>query len=275
VKPSAEVLAEAVPVGTAADGSSAPAPTPLVLTMRYGAGRVIYVATDETWRWRYARGETLQERFWLPLVRLLARDSVARTGQPATLELSQNQATIDQTIRIAVRLIDQSLAEAAPETLRVTLTPVGEGSIGRAPIELRLRDEGGGGGGLGGGLGAGLRTYSTTWIAAEPGEFRVDASDPLLAVLRLEAPLTIVPPDDEMRQPETDHGLLAELVAATDGQLLAAQDLTRLSEILPNRQLKLVATPETRDLWDTPPVLILFLTLLGLEWIGRKWIRLI
>ena len=56
LKPTAEVLAETAQTfrGT---------PLPLVLHMRYGAGRVIYVATDEIWRWRYGRGERLPEQF--------------------------------------------------------------------------------------------------------------------------------------------------------------------------------------------------------------------
>jgi hypothetical protein len=137
VKPSAEVLALALPIASDSSGSGGPvdvaSATPLVLTMRYGAGRVMYVATDETWRWRYARGETLQERFWLPLVRLLARESVARSGQPAVLDLSQRVVSVEQPVRIAVRLLDQSLVDASPQSLRVRVTPVGEGSIGRAP----------------------------------------------------------------------------------------------------------------------------------------------
>lgn len=65
VKPTAEILADArrrFPAGGSAATSAA------VLTMRFGAGRVAYVATDETWRWRYGRGESYQERFWLPLI---------------------------------------------------------------------------------------------------------------------------------------------------------------------------------------------------------------
>ncbi len=64
VKATAEVLASSVPI------SGSGGVTPCVLTMRYGAGRVVFVGTDEIWRWRYARGEELPERFYLPLMRL-------------------------------------------------------------------------------------------------------------------------------------------------------------------------------------------------------------
>ncbi|MFM8783776.1 MAG: hypothetical protein ACKOFI_01115, partial [Phycisphaerales bacterium] len=54
LKPATEVLAHSL---QSVDG----APSPLVLSMRYGAGLVTYVATDEVWRWRNGRGETYPE----------------------------------------------------------------------------------------------------------------------------------------------------------------------------------------------------------------------
>ncbi len=263
VKPSAEVLAVAEP----ADGQGSN--TPLVLTMRYGAGRVIYVATDETWRWRYAKGETLQERFWLPLVRLLARDSVARTGMPAVLELSQSVAPVEQPIRIAIRLLDQSLVDAAPASIRVRLVPVGENAVGRAPIELRLQQE------SEGVARGGVRTYAGAWVALEPGEYRVEAAEPMLAGIGLQQPLSIILPDNEMRTPETDHALLAALADETGGRLLTPADLSKLDEILPNRQVRIVTPPTTETLWDTPLALAIFLMLACTEWVGRKLIRLV
>ncbi|QYK48305.1 MAG: hypothetical protein KF838_00290 [Phycisphaeraceae bacterium] len=263
VKPSAETLAFA----HAADGQRGA--SPLVLTMRYGAGRVIYVATDETWRWRYARGETLQERFWLPLVRLLARDSVGRTGLPAVLELSQSVVPVEQPVRIAVRLLDQSLVDAAPSTIRVRLVPIGENSIGRTPIDLRLQQE------SDGVVRGGIRTYADAWVALEPGEYRVEASEPMLAGIGLQQPLSIVLPDNEMRTPETDHALLAVLAQETGGRMLTLQDLENLEEVLPNRQVRIVTPPTVQTLWDTPLALICFLLLACTEWIGRKLIRLV
>lgn len=262
VKPSAEVLAIAEPVGSGV-------PTPLVLTMRYGAGRVIYVATDETWRWRYARGETLQERFWLPLVRLLARESVARSGLPAALDLSERVVSVEQPIRIAVRLFDQSLVDASPQTVRVRITPTGSGSVGRAPVELRLAVE------SDGPDRAGVKTFASAWLPLEPGEFVVEATDPLLASLALRQNLSVVPPDNEMRTPETDHELLATLCAETGGRMLSPEEMPELDRLLPNRQVRIVTPPTTEPIWDTPLMLGLLLTLACAEWIGRKLVRLV
>src|SRR5262249_3534842 len=92
LKPTTEGLALARPA--LARGTS-PDETPLVMSMRFGAGRVIYVATDEIWRWRYGRGEFFTERFWLQIVRLLGRESVARSGKSAILQVLPDRGETD------------------------------------------------------------------------------------------------------------------------------------------------------------------------------------
>src|SRR5690606_24860472 len=130
LKPTAEVLATAVP---AAGGAEA---TPLVLSMRYGAGRVLYVGTDEVWRWRYGRGEFYPERFWLQMVRLLGRERLARAGKSAVLNVTPMRGEVGRPMRIGVELIDQMLLDAAPPNLRARIHRIGEpGSRGRPTDE--------------------------------------------------------------------------------------------------------------------------------------------
>jgi hypothetical protein len=46
-----------------------PARTPIVAAQRYGAGRVFWVGTEETWRWRDRLGERVHQAFWLQAMR--------------------------------------------------------------------------------------------------------------------------------------------------------------------------------------------------------------
>ncbi|MHC4067827.1 MAG: hypothetical protein ACYSUI_25440, partial [Planctomycetota bacterium] len=46
---------------------------PLVVTGRYGAGKVLFAATDDTWRWRRHSGEFLHDVYWVQLCRTLMR----------------------------------------------------------------------------------------------------------------------------------------------------------------------------------------------------------
>jgi len=257
VKPAAEVLAVATP----SDQPTAEQ-CPILLTMRFGAGRVVYVGTDETWRYRYGRGEVLQERLWLPLIRLLARESLSRSGKPAILAASPGRAQVDQPVQISVRLVDQSLVDQRPATLSVRVSRAG----GSADVTLRPEappDED-----------ALPNVFSATWTPQEPGTYTLQPTDALLSSLDLAARVEISLPDDELRVPQTDHPLLASLAQATGGRMLTPGTLSDLPGLLPNRELRLLGTPEIETLWDKPLVWILLMVLLGAEWAGRRLIKL-
>jgi hypothetical protein len=71
LQPAARVLVRAASEGGGAGDGSRAGDDALVVVQPYGGGRVMYVATDETWRFRRGRGPVLFERFWLDLVRSL------------------------------------------------------------------------------------------------------------------------------------------------------------------------------------------------------------
>ena len=267
MKPTTEVFALGVPISASRSDPSAARSrgSPLVLSMRYGAGRVIYVATDETWRWRYGRGEDLPERFWLPLVRLLGRESLSRSGQAAVLTAAPKRASVEQPVTIRLDLLDQSLADARPDAVTVTVT-----RDDGVPVELRLGAERVGDGGRG----AGLPSYTALWIPGEPGAHVVRVTEPLLATLGLSTTFEVAWPDDESRHPETDHPLLERLAADTGGAVVEPASLSEIPGRLPNRALVIAGAPEIATLWDRPVVLALLIGLLTLEWVGRKLLKL-
>jgi hypothetical protein len=293
VKPTAEVLASFTPVtavghtlpaSPAADASSpshpiTPSPSqtssPAVLSMRYGAGRVLYVATDEIWRWRYARGEALPERFWLPLLRLQGRESLARASRPAILEVSPRRAEVEQPVRLAVRILDQSLADAAPASLTARVRRPATATDPASTIDLSLAPEQSGGPAKPGEhAGGGGRSYATTWVPAQPGKYQIEVADPALAGAALAGDLEVSLPDDELRRPEADHALLTRLSEQTEGRVLRASELSELPKLLPKRDVHIAGTPDIQTLWDRPAVLALILLLLAAEWIGRRLIKL-
>lgn len=262
LKPTAEALA----VGRGVfDGGA----WPVVMTMRYGAGRSLYVATDETWRWRYGRGEVYFERFWVQMIRMLGRESLARSGVSAVVRVEPRRAVVDVATRVSVELLDQSLLELGLPSIGVELErrpEAGdeEGEAMRAMVTLRPEGESG-------------RVYSAAWLAPAAGEWRASVSEPLLAGLGLEAEVEVVLPDDELRRPEADHALLASLSEQTGGRVLDESGFGALftdPALLPKRRV--VVWDETAEaLWDTPLALLFVVILLSMEWSGRRLIRLI
>jgi hypothetical protein len=278
LKPTAEVLAWARPVSAGIPSSQEAAGdgppengTPLVLTMGYGAGRVIYVATDEIWRWRYARGEALPERFWLPLIRLQGRESLARSSRPAMLEAVPRRSELRRPVRVSLTLLDQALVDVggnAPSlTVRATRVDQEAGSAPETPATLTLVPERSA-------AEAPARTFATIWLPERAGRYRLEPVDPMLAGLAMSAEVEVALDDDELRHPETDHPLLERLAGVSGGQVLPVSDLSRVPDLLPRREVHIAGTPEIETLWDKPAVLAALILLLTVEWVGRRLIKL-
>jgi len=262
LKPATEILATGLAPGDETGG------WPLVLSMRFGAGRVLYVATDETWRWRYGRGEQLPERFWLQMVRLLGRESLSRSGRAAILTVAPRRAEVDQPVRVAVELLDQMLADEGLPSIAVRVTrrasgadDFGAGAGETADLVLRREQVDG-------------RVYSAVWLAPAAGVWEASPTEPLLGGLGLSAEVQVSLPDAELRHPETDFGLLARLSEDTGGELVSPADLGALPDRIPNRRVRLL-NEVTEPLWDTPLALLVVVSLLTMEWVGRRVIRLI
>lgn len=247
LKPAAETLAESE------QGE------PLLVRMRYGAGQSMHLATDETWRWRYGRGETLQERFWIPLLRLLGRDAIASGGStirlraaPASIALG-DRATIELEIEEA-RALDLDLASVAV-SIELDGARVGEIDLPRTSTGL----------------------HAAAWAPESTGVFTLRLADSDL--LRLggspaEASVEVVRPDDEWRVPETDHPALRALAESTGGGVVEAEPsaLATLPSRLPDRSV-VVPIPIVEPIWSSPLALIVALILLAAEWIGRRLLR--
>lgn len=260
IKPTAEVLASARTVFT---GDT----FPLVMTMRYGAGKVVYVATDETWRYRYATGEVLFERFWLQLLRMLGRESLARAGRSAIITASPQRVVIERPVKIEIELLDQALVDMNLSSLGVRVVrepePMDDEDMGAMEAELTLNPETGR-----------PRVFTATWLPPATGTWRIEASEAELSGIELATGVEVSLPDAELRSPQTDHEALAALSTETGGVAIAADRLGEIAERLPNRQVRLL-NERSESLWDTPLALIVVLTLLTVEWVGRRVIRLI
>ncbi|MBC03556.1 MAG: hypothetical protein CMJ34_09690 [Phycisphaerae bacterium] len=259
LKPTAEVLATAVPV----DGDVRDE-TPLVITMRFGAGQVLYVATDEIWRWRYGRGEQLYERFWVQLLRLLGREAI-ESDLPIRMTVGPDRVEMGRPVLVTVDLLDASLGITAPETVLVEATDE-DGVIVRT-IELSASGE---------------SSWTGSWIPDRLGSVEHRIAEWSLASMAGDQSSTVevVRPDDELRMADADHGLLTTIAAETGGSVhdIRRPDdprpvFDRIHEVLPNRAV-ITEIPLRERIWTSPLFLLVILILATLEWSGRRLGRL-
>ncbi|MFZ4721604.1 MAG: hypothetical protein ACOYMI_00470 [Phycisphaerales bacterium] len=224
---------------------------PVVMSMRFGAGMVTYVATDETWRWRHGRGETLPERFWIQIIRHLARQSLRADQNAPAIEVDPVRVAVDQPTRVVV----DGLGDATLETVVVEA----ERSDGSEVVEIRLQPQD-------------MGRYAGSWAPPAEGAWRIRAARGA-GWTATEAMVEVRSEQPEQVDTTPDHALLQGLVSATNGRMIRAQDASQLAAVIPSRSIT-VRQPIQRPLWDRWPLYALVVTLLATEWMGRRALRL-
>ncbi len=283
LKPSAEVLAEAT------QGEQGPG-MPVVLRMRYGAGQSLYVATDEIWRWRYGRGDLYLQRFWLQLIRMLGRHRIAQDTQSASLHVSNTRIELGQSVVVELQADEATLIDPDLPTVLVTVTKADDGSPDRSRTEafsrielIRVPDRRQAGSPADQQIDAApsdpgaqdhVRTlYRAVWKPTAAGRLDLRVTEPSLDALDLTAGVDVIHPDDELRHPMPDHDRLRALSEQTSGRVVPLSRLHELPAMIPNRARR-VPDDISEPLWNSPLALIVVVSLLTVEWVGRKVIRL-
>ncbi|MEM9020006.1 MAG: hypothetical protein AAGC44_05530 [Planctomycetota bacterium] len=266
LQPGAKTLAVAPGMVDRETGLAAP----LVALYRYGAGEVIYVGTDETWRWRKAGGEVYFEQFWIQLIRKLGRQRIQSADDRATFTLSPPVVDLGATQLAELVIDDPALVGTAPPKVRVAVYRQGEEDTGEPVGELELRPTG-----SSGEAGTAPRaTYSTTWRSDRPGLYTLKVSEPLLEFLDLSAPAEIRDPAQELARAATDHTRLQLLATSSGGEVIPLDNLALLNGKIEDLSRE-ISTETRKPLTNTLIALVIILLLLTTEWILRRLIKLI
>jgi hypothetical protein len=264
-KPGATVLA------TARDESAA-----AIAAQPYGLGKVLWVGTDGTWRWRHRVGDAYHHRFWGQVVRWAASGKLS-AGNPF-VRFGPIKPRVDEGegARLQAR-ISEGIPGVGPDLLiaaRVFKADPRTGTAtGEAVAVVPLRAVAGQ-----------PRTFegNAPPIAIGPYVVRLDVPQ-LAEPLRLdpardpkvpEAPLEVVARDTSERvELAAARDPLDRLAAATGGRVLADHEADRLAPLLRARTRQTTRTEET-PLWDQPAALLLFFAILTVEWVARKRVGL-
>ncbi|NUQ61696.1 MAG: VWA domain-containing protein [Pirellulales bacterium] len=249
LKPAVRVLAEH-PDRIGHDGRRLP-----VIVMQYvGAGKVLFHATDESWRWRYRVGDVFFARYWIQTIRYLARSKLTDADRSAALTLDRREYRHGESVSLRVRFADERMAPAADDGVTVVLEHEGHktrriklqrSTISRGIFETRLEN-------------LAVGSYHA-WVAIPTVQGQAPAAD-----------FTVVAPPGEFERIQPDTAELKRAAEATKGRFYTFATAKRLLKDLPEgRQVPIESLPP-RPLWNRWPLLAAFLVLLIGEWILRK-----
>ena len=246
---------------------------PLLVMGRFGAGRTLFSAIDDSWRWRYYTGETIFDTYWIQQIRHLARSK--KLGQRrATFTVLRTSYELGEQVRMNLRVLDPQLLQQLPETLSVNIY---EGSSGPADDEANPAAAP-----APGGQGTLVRQerlvrqsgqpdlYTASFTADRVGNFTAVVPPIAGGIDAMSGALTVSVPRLELAQPQVDRANLSRLASETMGQVVPFdQARDQLPALVPSAA-KIIPIEAGQPLWDAPLALILFVLLITLEWVMRK-----
>jgi len=249
LKPAARVLA-VDPKRLGHDGR----PLPVICLQYVGAGKVLFHATDETWRWRRRVGDVFFARYWIQMIRYLGRSKLSAAERSATLSVDKREYAQGEPVRLRVRFADERLAPAEDDGVTVVLE-----HEHHKTRRIQLRRATSTRGVFESLLGRPAPGSYHAWIAIPATEGRARGVD-----------FTVHAPAGEFERVRADTSALRRAAKVTNGRYYTPRTAHRLlKDLPPGRQVPIESLP-LKPIWNKWPVLLLVLMLLTIEWVLRK-----
>jgi uncharacterized membrane protein len=227
---------------------------PLLVEKAYGLGRVLAFAGDSTWRWALGGHEEAHRRFWRQIILWLAKKDEASEGA-VWVKLAERRFSPASRVEFTAGALDADgiPVTGADFTAKVLMPDGKTESIGLA----RQGDQA---------LGTFLNTLA-------PGDYVVEVEGTKdgqsLGLGR--SRFLVFAQDLELDNPAADPASLAALAAMTGGRKIPPEQFSELLRELQEKTQELEVSSETKQsIWDNWGVLLMFVSLLIVEWYLRK-----
>ena len=222
---------------------------------RYGKGRAIVLAVQDSWLWQMeatvSRDDQSHETFWRQLLRSLVSET------PDAVEAAPEIASVEagEPVTLKATVLDAGFVEVngADVGARVT-TPTGE--VRDVPMEWSVSEDG---------------EYTATFTPVMDGLFEVavDAARDTTLLGTAQTSVRVAPGTEEFRDPRQHRTLMERVASETGGRYYTAETADMLPEDLRFTGGGVTVTEE-HDLWDMPILFLLLAGLLGAEWAYRR-----
>ena len=227
---------------------------PLIVTQRYGSGRVMSLTTASTWRWQMMMNSEDQshETLWRQMLRWLAVAAPERVS----LEFDREFYNIGDEVQVTARVLDEQYEPDNDATLWIQTTDPLE-DVTHTPMEWNIEEDG---------------VYRSSFIADREGVFNmlVDVTSAAGEEgSEKQAAIVVTPSLREYNNAGMDRGLLGRMAEAGGGSYFDLDGIGGLPEAIeftPNAYSREVQI----DLWDEAWLLALLIGLLCLDWMTRR-----
>ena len=250
------------PSDTCTDGKT---PQPLIAMRRYGAGDVVYLAFNETWRLRRKYGEHYYRQFWGQMIHRLGMSHTLGAQKRFVARTDRQQYQADDRVVFTVEAYDANFeplkASDLPDQQLAAefFKPRGGASEEETTQQLLIPQ-----------LREGV--FEAHLPVFESGEYRLRVKDPVAETF-VEVTFQVSSVSIERRSPLRNTVLEAEIASATGGK---AYEVAALGAFPDEVKLPARKDFEVRvlSLWNNWILFGLVVGLLILEWLHRRLVHL-
>ncbi len=240
---------------------------PLLVAGRYGAGNVVYMGFNGTWRWRRV-GTRAQyfDRFWIQVVNFLVETRSLQGQRRGFIDTDRNTYELGETITLKGEALNERFEYMEVPALAAQVIS-DEGRV--RDIELKL-------------LPGQPGQYEAAFKAFNTGDFRVKVDLPGTdANTEVEEVRYVVkPPSVESRGYWLNEKQLRDIADASGGKYFTLDQLDQLHEHIPQLESTSSYSTPPKPLWEVSKrirwiVFLLPVVLLTIEWAIRKKTKLL
>jgi hypothetical protein len=223
---------------------------PVIAVQQYGLGQVLYVGTDNTWRWRKNLNEPLHAQLWVQMIQKLGMQRVLGGSRRTQLSTDRQGYTVGERISVFARLYQSDFTPVrAPQ---VDASIVIQGRETRQALTLRpVTDQPG--------------MYRSEFLPLVPGIHEVKVSTDSDAMLEI----PVSEPRYELGATAMNEPLLRQLAELTSGAFFREENIVSLPDAVRSKT-ETIQTTVDAEVWASPLVFILLVTLPTIEWALRK-----
>jgi len=223
---------------------------PIVAIHQYGLGEVLYIGTEDTWRWRRNATETLHAQLWGQLIQKLGVQRALGGSRRTQFTTDRQSYTVGDRVSLFARLYQADFSPVRAPQVEGNVTV--NGRDGAHSLSLQpVPDQPG--------------TYHTEFTAVVAGIHQVKVTTDSESALEI----AVNEPQYEFGATAMNEPLLRQMAELSSGAFFREENLVNLPDAVRLKN-ETVQTTVDAELWASPFAFVLLTALPTLEWALRK-----
>ena len=228
---------------------------PAMALQQYGVGQVLYIGTDNMWRWRQEGNVGYYPLLWGQIVQRMALAHLLGGSKRTQLSADKQHYTTAERITVLARLYDKSFNPIKEPSVDGSYTmESAAGQNGRPMQSVQLRA-----------LPNQPGMYRGDFVAMTPGAYKFSVEGDNETVLGF----SVTKPRFELGETAMNEALLKEMCRVSGGGFFREEDLATLTGKLSQKDERIGRVVDA-DIWSSPFYFLLVAMLATAEWVLRK-----